>query len=268
VEHLQGPLRHERFGLFVLPSSFSRSFLAWAHAELGEFAEGAPIGQEGVQFADSAGHAFSSGYARLGMGVLLLRQGELQRAIFEFERALAMSGFADLPVGYAYVAFHLGYALALAGRADEGLPLLEKTIELAEAKGFVARHALRLAYLGEVYLLADRVEDAARAAARALQFALDHRERANQAYALRLLGDIEARRGGRALARDHLNAALTLAQELGMRPLLAHCHWSLARVLEEDRAAGVHRDSAYRLFQAMGMRFWTQRMEIERAAWH
>jgi class 3 adenylate cyclase/tetratricopeptide (TPR) repeat protein len=269
VDHLEGALRQERFGLFVLPSSFSRSFLAWAHAELGEFAQGAPIGEEGVQIAEAAGHAFSGGYAHLGMGVLLLRQGELPRAILEFERALAMGAFADLPVGYAYVAFHLGYALALTGRSAEGVPMLEKTIALAESKGFVARHSLRLAYLGEVYLLDDRIEDAALAAARALQFARDHKERANQAYALRVLGDIEARRGNLPLAQTNLCAALALAQELGMRPLLAHCHWSLARALdgpERDRSASPHREYALELFRSMGMRLWAQRLETEHFA--
>jgi tetratricopeptide (TPR) repeat protein len=88
------------------------------------------------------------------MGVLNLRKGDLSRAISSFERALTVGAFADIPVGYAYVAFHLGYALALSGRIVEGLEMLEKTIALAESEGFIARHSLRLAYLGEVYLLA------------------------------------------------------------------------------------------------------------------
>jgi hypothetical protein len=120
-----------------------------------------------------------------------------------------------------------------------------------------------------VYLLDDRIEDAALAAARALQFARDHKERANQAYALRVLGDIEARRGNLPLAQTNLCAALALAQELGMRPLLAHCHWSLARALdgpERDRSASPHRESALELFRSMGMRLWAQRLETEHFA--
>jgi tetratricopeptide (TPR) repeat protein len=242
VDHLEGPLQQERYGLFVLPSSFSRSFLAWAHAELGEFEKGAAIAEEGVRIAETAGHPFSSGYAHLGLGVLYLRQGDLPRAIFSFERALAMGAFAEIPVGYAYVAFHLGYALALAGRAAEGVPMLEKTIALAESKGFVARHALRLAYLAEVYLLTGRTEDAAAAAVRAQQFARDHKERANEAYALRALGDVEARRGRLTESQSQLRRASALAEELGMRPLVVRCNGSLAGVLQklgqERSAAG------------------------------
>jgi tetratricopeptide (TPR) repeat protein len=270
VDRLEGELMQERFGLFVLPSSFSRSFLAWAYAELGDFDQGTAIAEEGVRIAVNADHPFSSGYAHLGIGVLHLRQGDLTRAIFAFERALAMGAFADIPVGYAYVAFHLGYALALAGRSAEGLPMLEKTVELAESKGFVARHALRLAYLAEVYLLVGRTEDAAAAAARALQFARKHNERANEAYALRVLGEVEARRGNAAEANAQFNRAMALAQDLGMRPLVAHCHWGLACALEksgQSETAPLHRESAGALFRSLDMRFWAQRVATEPAVW-
>ena len=270
VDHLEGALLQERFGLFILPSSFSRSFLAWAFAELGEFAEGAAVAEEGVRIAVTADHPFSSGYAHLGMGVLHLRQGDLSRAIYAFERALAMGAFADIPVGYAYVAYHLGYALTLAGRSAEGLPMLEKTVELAESKGFVARHALRLAYLAEAYLLVGRTDAAASAAARALQFARKHKERANEAYALRVLGEVEARRGKAAEAQALFHGALALAQELGMRPLAAHCQWGLACALENSgqaEAAAPHRESADAEFRSLDMRFWGQRLEAQRAAW-
>src|SRR6185503_12850022 len=56
IVHLQGESLYERFGLFVIPSSFSRSFLAWGLADLGEFAQGLTIAEEGVRIAESAGH--------------------------------------------------------------------------------------------------------------------------------------------------------------------------------------------------------------------
>jgi hypothetical protein len=57
----------------------------------------------------------------------------------------------------------------------------------------------------------------------------EHPGRSHQAYALRLLGDIAARHKPpeRALAEAHHQQALVLAEELGMRPLLAHCHRGL-----------------------------------------
>jgi len=256
VSRLEGDLQFERFGLFVLPSSFSRAFLAWCYAELGEFDQGAAIGEEGVRIAESARHPFSCGYAHLGMGVLRLRQGDLPRAIFSFERALAAGAFADIPVGYAYVAFHLGYALALCGRADEGIAMLEETIAVAEASGFVARHSLRLAYLAEAYLVAGRASEAASTALRALELARAHNERGNEAFAQRVLGKVEARRGATTEAETTFRAAMDLAQGLGMRPLVAECHWDLHRILMttgQESAGSTHREEALAMYRSMNM---------------
>ncbi|HXZ91922.1 MAG TPA: adenylate/guanylate cyclase domain-containing protein [Burkholderiales bacterium] len=256
VSRLEGDSQYDRFGLFVLPSSFSRAFLAWCYAELGEFDKGDAIGEEGVRIAESARHPFSCGYAHLGVGVLRLRQGDLPRAIISFERALAAGAFADIPVGYAYVAFHLGYALALSGRESEGIAMLEETISVAEASGFVARHSLRLAYLAEAYLVAGRGAEAASTVLRALELARTHNERGNEAFAQRVLGKIESGSGAAAEAEKTLGAAIELAQSLGMRPLVAECHWDLYRALTasgRESAASSHRDEALAMYRSMNM---------------
>ena len=255
--HLAGERAAERFGMFVLPAPFSLSFIAWALAERGEFAEGAAIGEDALRLAEAAEHPFSCGYAHLGLGVLFLRQGDVRRALRAFERALSAGAFAESPVGFSYVAFHLGYAQALAGRPADGIALLEQTVTVAESKGFVARHALRLAYLGEAYLIAGRAADAAATAARALALAREYDERANQAYALRVLGEVAARGGAPGEAEEHFGAALALSEALEMRPLQAHCHRGLADTLEASgRSGGAHRSTAEALVQAMHMRFW------------
>src|SRR5262245_55369299 len=52
---------------------------------------------------------------------------------------------------------------------------------------------------------------------------------ANEAYAMRLLGEIAAHRDSpdATQAAAYYQQALTLANELGMRPLQAHCHRGL-----------------------------------------
>ena len=64
---------------------------------------------------------------------------------------------------------------------------------------------------------------------RALELARAHQERGHQAYALHLLGDIAAHREPLEVepAETHYRQALALAEELGMRPLQAHCHLGL-----------------------------------------
>jgi class 3 adenylate cyclase/tetratricopeptide (TPR) repeat protein len=266
IAHLEGELQRERFGLFGLPAVFSRSFLVWCLAELGEFNEGALVGEESVRIAEAVDQPFSRVYAYLGLGVLHLRKGDFSRAITVLERGVTVGQSTNISVGLAYGMSYLGYALALSGRFAEGLPLLENTVTQGARMKLVARHALRVAYLGEAYLLAGRLADATEAAEQALQLALDHKERGHQAYALRLLGEISARRDEPVLAETHQQSALRLSQDLGMRPLAALCHWSLAALsrragnrLTEDQ----HATAAHALFRQMDMMGWVRWLEAE-----
>jgi tetratricopeptide (TPR) repeat protein len=126
-------------------------------------------------------------------------------------------------------------------------------------------HSIFVARLAEAYLLAARVKDATQLAGRALELARAQKERGHEAYALRLLGEIASQRG----APDHGNAeayyrqALALAEELGMRPLLAHCHAGLASLYRRTgRRADAERHSALAtaLFGEMDMRLWLEQV--------
>src|SRR5215472_12162485 len=88
-------------------------------------------------------------------------------------------------------AAYLGYAYALSGRLPEGVDLMEEALADPEATG-TSYHPLLLAYLGEAHLLAGRRDDAVAVARRALNLAHRQKERGNEAWVLRLLGDIAA----------------------------------------------------------------------------
>ena len=113
----------------------------------------------------------------------------------------------------------------------------------------VVLQALCSLSLGEAQLLAGRLEEAHALAEQALALARAHQERGHQAYALRLLGEIAARREPpeREQAEAYYRQALALADELGMRPLVAHCHLGLGTLYltmaqrEQARAALLHR---------------------------
>ena len=96
--------------------------------------------------------------------------------------------------------------------------------------GFGSHLPLFLTYLGEAYGLADRLEDALEVAGRALTLARERGHRPYEAWALRLLGEIAARRDPPEHADGHYRDALALAEELGMRPLVAHCHLGLGKL--------------------------------------
>jgi hypothetical protein len=120
--------------------------------------------------------------------------------------------------------------------------------------------------LAEVYLLGGRPDDARPIAARALEESRRHRERSNEAWALRIHGEIAAHADPPEIAEaeSHYYQGLALGEELGMRPLVAHCHLGLGtlhqRVGRGDEAAG-ELATAVELYRAMGMTFWLERTE-------
>lgn len=125
VESLEGGVLHESFGLPSRPSVFSRTWLAWCHAERGEFADGIVRAEEAVRIAEAANHPYSVGVASYGVGGLCLRKGDLPKAILALERGLDLCQAGRLLVLFVVTAVHLGYAYALIGRVADALSLLE-----------------------------------------------------------------------------------------------------------------------------------------------
>ena len=110
------------------------------------------------------------------------------------------------------------------------------------------------------------MDDASQLARRALALSRERKERGYQARAFWLLGEIAAHRDPPEVeqAEDHYRQAIALAEELGMRPLQAHCHQGLGALYtktdrrEQARAA---LSSAIALYRAMEMTFWLPRAE-------
>ena len=164
------------------------------------------------------------------------------------------------------IAAGLGYASALQGRLAEGRALLEEAISEGIRTGALRGHAYRVAWLSEVCRLAGRGEEAWQHARQALDLARQHKERADEALALHQLGVVHAHADPPdvAQAEAHYQQALALAEELGMRPLLAHCHRGLGTLYaatgqrEQARTALA---AAIDLYRAMDMTFWLPQAE-------
>jgi tetratricopeptide (TPR) repeat protein len=266
VAALDGTRRHERFGLTNLPAVISRAHLALCHAELGMFAEGRALGEEGLLIVETAAHPGSLMIASWGMGLLALHQGDLQRAFPLLERAIGICQDADLQAYFPRMAAALGEAYTLAGRVADGVPLLTQAMEQTVATDIGRLQTLCSLPLGEAQVLAGRLEEAHALVERALALAREHQERGNEAYALRLLGDIVARREPpeSAPAEAHYRQALAPAEELGMRPLQAHCHLSLGTLyakIGRYEQARTELSTAIELYRVMDMTFWLPQVE-------
>src|SRR4029450_10714706 len=130
----------------------------------------------------------------------------------------------------------------------------------------VIYQSLLMTSLSETYVLAGRTDDATHRAQEALRVSCDRGERGVRAHAIRLLGEIAAHRDapGVAQAEAHYRDAHALATELGMRPLVAHCHLGLGKLYRrtgDPAKAHEHLTSAATMYREMDMGFWLEKAD-------
>ena len=139
--------------------------------------------------------------------------------------------------------------------------MLQQAVSDYQSMGLGLFRSLVGVQLGEALFLAGRVEDAISATERALALARKRDEQGHEAYALRLLGEIAAHPdlSEAETAQRHYEAARTLAETLGMRPLVAHCHFGLGRLYRQEgrpEEAKAQVGTAATMYQDLGMGRW------------
>jgi class 3 adenylate cyclase/tetratricopeptide (TPR) repeat protein len=262
---LEGDLRFERFGTAVIQSALSGAYLADVLSQLGRFDEAIGHAEAAVRTAEAADHPFTLYQGLFELGRAHLRRGDLSRATRVLERGLDLCRTWQLVVAIPLVAATLGAAYALAGRADEALPLVAGAVEAFRRRQIHIRPAFILLCAGMTCLSAGRIDEAAGHAREALALTRRLGARASEAHALLLAGDV-ASPGGAEDAPGYYRAALALAGELGMRPLVAHCHLGLGKLYRrtgEREQAQEHLTTATTMYREMDMRFWLEQAEAE-----
>jgi tetratricopeptide (TPR) repeat protein len=191
-------------------------------------------------------------------------KGDLEHAIRVLEPGLVLCRASNHRANLRGIAASLGSAYALQGRLAEGRTLLEEAIREGISTGVLQGCSLQVAWLSEVCRLAGCSDEAWQHARQALDLARQYKERANEALALHQLGVVHAHTDHpeAVQAEAYYQQALALAEELGMRPLQAHCHLGLdtlyAKIgrVEQARAELA---AAMALYRAMEMTFWLPR---------
>jgi class 3 adenylate cyclase/tetratricopeptide (TPR) repeat protein len=232
VATLTGELADDHLGLPVLPSVFARSHLVEALTDVGRFAEGARYADELIALAEGTNHPDTLFWAYHGAGLHYLGRGEVRRAIGTLERGYRVCQTYDIPAHIPLISSELGLARALDGAAAEAVPMLQRAADEAARRKQAASFPKVVLLLGEVYLLAGDLDQAADAATRALDLFRRQQERGHEALAMRLLGDIATHTSAHD-AEAHYRMARALADALGMRPLVARCDLGLGRVFHK-----------------------------------
>jgi len=262
---LEGDLRYERFGAPAIPSALSGAHLADVLSQLGRFDEAIGHAEAAVQIAEAADHPFTLFWGLFDLGRALFRRGDLPRATRVLERCLDLCRTWQFVVATPVVAATLGAAYALAGRADEALPLVAGAVEEFRRRQRHTRPALILLCAGTTYLSAGRIDEAASHAREALALTRRLGARGSEAHALCLAGDV-ASTGGAEDAPGYYREALALAGELGMRPLVAHCHLGLGTLYGRTgklEQASEHLTTATAMYREMDMPFRLKQAEAE-----
>jgi tetratricopeptide (TPR) repeat protein len=244
------------------------AWLAFALADLGEFDAAETWADRARTEAEARRHPYSEAIALTLAGQVGVLRGQLERAVGPLARALAICRESHLTVWQAIPAALLGQCMVTLDRKDEGLSLLEEGVRLSDEVGVKAYVARWTTLLGEGFQATGDHRRAAEIGERALELARAHGERGHEAAALRLLGDIAAAQDPPrlAVATERYTAAIALAEELELRPLLARAHLGLGQLHRrggQAQAAEAHLATAVVLFSDLGMRSWLDRTEPE-----
>jgi len=242
----------------------SQALLARTLGALGAFAEGRRHAEEALRLATLEGrgaipiivHAFSSR--------LYLAQGDLEHTIRVCDQGLALSRASGNRNMLPIIVAGLGYASALQGRLAEGCALLEEAISESLSTG--ARRAVHWAWLSEGCRLGGRGAEALQHARQALDLARQQKDRGDEALALHQLGVVLAHADPPDVvqAEAYYQQALALADELGMRPLVAHCHSGLGTLYAtrgQQEQARAELSTAMEMYRTMEMTFWLPQVE-------
>jgi tetratricopeptide (TPR) repeat protein len=265
LRQLEGRESRERIGLGRIEVAI-HAYLTVVLAGLGKFKEGIAHGKEGIRLAEARVDPQSHANVCLYVAHLQSARGDFSGAIGLAEHARALCQQWNLTMLSASARGGLGHAYALSGRIAEGIAMLEQALSAFAAMRHGAALPLFHMYLGEAYLLTNRRADALECARRALDAAREGDQRGHEARALCLLGEVNARHDPPDRAEGHYREALALAEELGMRPLVAHCHLGLGKLYQRAGArkrAAKHLTTATTMYLDMDMPFWLEQAEAE-----
>jgi tetratricopeptide (TPR) repeat protein len=238
----------------------ARRWRAQALAELGRFDEATSLAREAIAIARAKNHPYALVNGISVWGILCARQGNFHDAIPLLEEGLQFSRTLGFQAFVPTIGNLLAEARAQIGRPAEAQAILDEVPAYPRGGAYTSRPL--------ALLLVGRLTDARELAAQALPNTRERGERGGEAWLVWLLGEIAARESASEAdtATVRLRKALALADTLGMRPLMAHCHLGLGKLYRRTDRRGEaqeHHSTATTMYREMDMRFWLEQAQAE-----
>jgi class 3 adenylate cyclase/tetratricopeptide (TPR) repeat protein len=241
-------------------------WLGWALAELGDFSAALGVGDEAVRLSERHGTRFGLWHGYTGLGLARLMKGDVDGGLSTLLRAAAVAEESDLPLMATVTQALLGYAYLHSGNLEEASARLERATVQTESIGFMAFHPITLVYRSEAHLRHGQVAAAAAAAERAAELTREYRQHGYHAWSLWMLAEVTAHPAQlRPEAADaRYREAIHLATQLGMRPLVAHCHLGLGKLYGRSKSEQAREQltTATTMYREMSMGFWREEAEM------
>jgi PAS domain S-box-containing protein len=260
------------FGTPVILSVNCKNWLIRSLAQIGAFDTTSRYGEEAIQTATDRAHPLSVVFAYYAVGATALLRGEFNRAIAALEHALEVCQAAEIPVQRPLVVCALSAAYAFVDRIDEAILLLESTTGVADAMNRVQNGRLPLGksmgmvWEVETYRLGGKCSEATTLAHRFLKISIESKDKGSEAWIRCLIGDLLTSTDTSTSMESEASYrhALSIALELGMRPLQARCHLGLGQFYAcsgNITAAQSEFRSASALYHDISMPYWAQKSD-------
>ena len=229
-------LAREALGLFALhpdPAARVRTLneMAWAHMQLGEFAEATERASQGRDVAAAAGDARGRARAINNLGVIEQRRGNALDAIAYFEQSLAIYRETDSPLDISNALNNLGFVHGTdLADYEKSLEYHVEALGVREALGDEIAIANSLNNIGIVYARLGEHDRALGYFERALALR-DRMGAANRsAGTLSNIGDVHLETGNLEQAFEYHQRALEIRRRIGEKPGIANSLRSLGNI--------------------------------------
>lgn len=209
------------------------ALLGAAYQQLGELERGRALGLESIRTAESRSDTRHIALAHLFFGGTAASLSRFEHCAEHLERAVALFEEAGDVTGTQTALGWLGRTLAWRGELERGSDCLDRALQSADELGFVPWVPFLQAYRAELYIMSGRPADAVELATKAVDLAVETRQRSAEGDAHRVLAWALHYAGGTSQERilEEFRSALEVHRSTGGRVLVAIALFDLARFL-------------------------------------